>query len=185
VNQGKVTVQAQLHIPRPAHSGGGSRAADVDRWASWATLALGTTLPLALWTRRESKHAANGHRGWTRWRGWRTFLVLVVAVGMGSLLTGCLGLLFYGDLSADMTFAGVEYVGGQETVVVDGDGASDAEPVWRLEGGRAEVDVDLTTVAFVEDEEGKEQEQKKRCKGTAVYEMTGAIYKDAVVDLTE
>ena len=188
VNQDEVTVQAQLHIPRPAHSGGGPRAADVDRWAPWATLALGTTLPLALWTRRESKHAANGHRGWTPWRGWRRwrpFLVLVVAVGMGSLLTGCFGLLFYGDLSADMTFTGLEYVGGQETVVVDGDGASDAEPIWRLEGGRAEVDVDLTTVTFVEDEEGKEEEHKRRCKGTAVYEMTRAIYQDAVVDLTE
>lgn len=180
----RVDVTGRFHIPRPSTEGPGRRTAGVEGWALMATLALGGAVPLVVWARYPGWPPDRG-RGRCPRRRWRIVLLVTAAVVAALFLTGCFGLIFYGDATGDVTFRSLEYVGGESTAVLNMEEDEPAgEPIWRLRDGRGTFDVELTVEVFTEDE-GKEEKTTDRCRGTAVYEMEGAIYKDAVVDLSD
>ena len=167
----EVRVQARASIPQAEQSGGGAAGALA------MLLPLGAAVPMAV----VLGHGAVGRRK----RIWRVLLAVgLVALG-GLVLSGCFGFDFYGDVTGEITFDTLEYVGGEEPLVLSQAEMPDAEPLWRLGGGEGTYQVDLTFVVITEDDEGNEVEQVSHCTGTAVYAVEGVIAKDVILELDE
>ena len=165
-----VQVQAKVSIPQAQE---GSRA---PLRTVGMLLPLGAAAPLALVVGRR---AARKQR-----RVWRVLASLGV-LALGALpLTGCVGFDFYGDVTGNITLDKLEYVGGEDTLVLSGEEMPETEPLWKM-SGQGTYDVDLTFIVITEDDEGEEVEQVSTCTGTSVYKIEGMIAKDVVINFEE
>lgn len=105
------------------------------------------------------------------------FLVLVSA--------GCINI--YGDSTLDATFNKVEYIGGEDTGVINLGGETEnyipqGTPLWKMTGtGTYNVNVTIET-ANVEDSSSP---QIEKCSGQITFPVTAYIYKDMIVNITE
>jgi len=156
-----VQLQARMDIPNQA-----SRRMDPPFSPPVAT--LGGALPVAL-------VAGYGKRR-RRW-----FLLALVVVGLVALVGCGLYVNLYGNATGELTFNQLEYVGGEQAVVVNFGDEISGEPLWRLGGGRGTYQLDFTVVAGSTDDEGKPIESVTHCTGQSVFELTASIYQDATV----
>jgi hypothetical protein len=110
----------------------------------------------------------------------------VAILSLAALLSGCVGvgLEIAADIDADMHFAHLEKVADRKSAKAGKQGGKPsggkAGPLWRLTGGKADLDVDLAITAETTDGKSKDKETRS-CHIEMTVGMVAELYPDGVV----
>ncbi len=112
------------------------------------------------------------------WSSRRRIVLALVLLLLGALLAGCIGIGVTGSVETDYKLTRLEYIGK---------GDVKGEPIWRISGGTATTDVDLTITVQVADpfSDKPPEEQVMQCTGQVETETVIEIYKDGVFTLSD
>ncbi|HCS39421.1 MAG TPA: hypothetical protein DIW44_07550 [Anaerolineaceae bacterium] len=109
---------------------------------------------------------------------------MVVCIAMGMMLmslAGCIALIFYGTVDADIKITKFEYAGGSGPASWTFGSPVSGNPIWVFKEGTATYPVELMMDVTMTDADGKETDFHEVCSGTAVYAVTGGVYEDMTV----
>lgn len=109
---------------------------------------------------------------------------MMICIAMGMMLmsmAGCIALIFYGTVDADIKITKFEYAGGSGEASWTFGSPVSGNPIWVFKEGTATYPVELMMDVTMTDADGKETDFHEVCSGTAVYAVTGGVYEDMTV----